>query len=185
MHSYFRPIPFFLFLLAVAYIGWQSLRWLRSAEKKLSKSEKFNSVKYTLMFAFLYWAAATGTTFAIGFLPEAFLSRYYINTGIEPFAPVIAAIGLALGIAFSGRGARWTWLFGLLWLSIGIYEIRGSGSWAHAMETLFAPTSACSDSECLGELLFTMPSVASVAFSVGAHIARFLSHLFGIASENS
>lgn len=185
MHSYLRPIPLLLLLLLFAYVGWRSLRWLKSVEKELSKSVNFNSVKYTVMFAFLYWVAGTGTSFIVGFLPEAFLSRYYVNTGIEPFAPAIAATGLALGIAFSGRGARWTWIFGLLWLGVGVYESRGGGSWAHAMANLFGPTSACSDSECLGELLFTMPSVASVAYSVGALIARFLPQLSELASRNS
>ena len=154
-------------------------------EKELSKSENFNSVRYTLMFAFLYWVAGTGTSIIIGFLPEAFLSRYYVNTGIEPFVPAIAVTGLALGIAFSGRGARWTWIFGLLWLAVGVYASPSDGSWAHAMGNLFARTSACSDSECIGELLFTMPSVASVAYSVGALIARFLPQLSELASRNS
>jgi hypothetical protein len=170
-HRYSRLMPVLLPLLLFAYVGWRSLRWLRSVEKEFSKSENSNSVRYTLMFAFIYWLAATVASFAVGFLPEVFLSRYYENTGIAPFAPVIAVIGFALGIAFRGRGARWAWIFSLLWFAFGIFTVRGDGSWAQAMGNLFGSSSACSDSECLGELLITMPCVASLAFSAGANIA--------------
>jgi hypothetical protein len=170
-HRNSRLMPVLLLLLLFAYAGWRSLRWLRSVEKEFSKSENSNPVRYTLMFAFIYWLAATATSFAVGFLPEGFLSRYYANTGIAPFAPVIAATGFALGVAFCGRGARWTWIFSLLWFAFGIFAVRGGGSWAQAMGNLFDSSSACRDSECLGELLFTMPCFASFAFSAGANIA--------------
>ena len=150
--------------------------------------ENFNSMRYSFMLAFLHWVAGTGASLIVGFLPEALLSRYYLNTGIEPFAPAIAATGLVLGLAFSGRfkngqGASWAWIFGLLWLAIGIYDLRRDwspswsiqrSSWAYAMANLFGPTSACSNSECLGELFFTAPFTASVTYSVGAFIRHSL-----------
>jgi hypothetical protein len=164
-------MPVLLLLLLFAYVGWKSLRWLRSVEKEFSESENCNSVRYILMFAFIYWLAATVTSFTVGFLPEVFLSRFYANTGIEPFAPAIGATGFALGIAFSGRGARWTWIFSLLWLVFGLFTVRGGGSWTQAMGNPFGLAPSCGDSGCLGELLFTIPCVASAAFSAGALIA--------------
>jgi hypothetical protein len=127
------------------------------------------------------------------------LGRYYLNTGIEPFAPAIAATGLVLGIAFSGRlkngqGASWAWVFGLLWLAIGIYDFRRSwnpawstqrSSWAYMMANLFGPTSACAESECLGEVFFTVPLTASITYSLGAFIRRFVFRTATISVHNS
>ena len=158
--------------------------------------EKSNSIRHSFMLAFLHWGVGIGASLVVGFLPEAFLSRYYVNTEIAPFAPVIAATGLILGLTLSGRfkngqGASWAWIFGLLWLAIGIYEFRHNwspswsvrgGSWAYAMANLFGPTSACSNSECLGELLFTVPFTASLTYSVGAFLRR---SVFGMSTVSS
>jgi hypothetical protein len=157
-----------------------------------------DSTRYVLMLAFLHWVAGTGTSMVVGFIPEAVLGRYYVNTGIEAFAPVISTIALALGVAFSGRfrdgrGASWAWIFGLLWLAIGIYQFRSEwspswsiqrSSWAYAVENLFGRTSACSGSECIGELLFTMPFTASVAYSVGALIRQISSRTATHSAHN-
>jgi hypothetical protein len=193
-----RAIPLIIFLVICAYVGWKLVGRFRSIERETYHDADSNSVRYTLMLAFLHWVVGTGASMIIGFLPEGLLSRYYVNTGIEPFAPVIAATGLVLGLAFSGRfrngqGASWAWIFGMLWLAIGIYELRSGwsrswsaqrSSWAYAMVNLFGPTSACSDSECLGELLFTMPSTAAVTYSVGAFIRRLLLQRSPLASHS-
>jgi len=41
---------------------------------------------------------------------------------------------------------------------------------AYLIANLFGPTDKCSGSECLGELIFTMPFTASVMYSIGAYI---------------
>ena len=40
------------------------------------------------------------------------------------------------------------------------------------VKNLFGPTLKCSNSECLGELFFTIPFTASVTYSLGAYIRR-------------
>ncbi len=73
----------------------------------------------------LHWVVGTVAIIIIGILPEALLSRYYVNTRIEPLGPVIAATGLFLGLAFSarvrkGQGAGWAWILGAeSYLAIG------------------------------------------------------------------
>lgn len=194
-----RAIPLFIFLVICVYAGWKLVGWCGSIEKETFHDKDSNSVRYTLMLAFLHWVVGTGASMILGFLPEGLLGRYYVNTGIEPFAPVIAATALVLGLAFSGRfrngqGASWVWIFGLLWLAIGIYDLRSGwspswstqhSSWAYAMVNLFGPTSACSGSECLGELLYTMPFTAAVSYSVGAFIRRLLLQRSPLASRSS
>jgi len=68
---------------------------------------------------------------------------------------------------------------GVLWLAFGIYgETRlWSASWSgettrlqYAFAEFFGPTSKCSGSECLNEVFFTMPFVASVMYSFGAYL---------------
>ena len=119
----------------------------------------------------------------LGFVPEAFLSRLYYDTGLEPFAPAIALTAFLLGYFFShqlfrARAAKWAWIIGALWLAFGIYDETRFWSagwsteksrWQYALAEFFGPTSKCSGSECLGEVFFTMPFVASVMYSVGAY----------------
>lgn len=137
-----------------------------------------------LMFGFLHCILGVAGSVSLGILPEAFLSRYYFNTGIEAFAPAVAVTALILGFAFGGiiskgQGASLAWIFGLLWLGIGILDVRKGwnpawspepSAWAHVKANLFGKTSACGDSECLNELFVTMPFTASVMYSLGAFI---------------
>jgi len=188
MHRYLSPVPWLLLLLFCAYVGWGFVKWVRSIEATTSESGSASSVGHTVKLAFLHWVVGTAASVLIGFLPEAFLSRYYFDTRIEAFSPAIAGTAFILGIGFSGRfkngrGAAWVWVFGLLWLAIGIDGLQASwnpawstqrSSWQYAMVNLFGPTSACSASECLSELAYTMPFAVSVAYSIGAFFNRFL-----------
>lgn len=146
----------------------------------------FKSFVLFLMSTFFHWGAGTFVSFVLGIFPEGLLSRYYPNTRLEAFFPVIALVAFVLGLTVSarfrhGEGARWTWAFGLLWLLFGIHDIRSGWSpswskfptsWDYAMANLFGPTSACSSSECLGEVIYTMPFVTSVTYSIGALFRR-------------
>jgi len=122
--------------------------------------------------------------FIIGFFLEAALSRYWVNTGLETFAPMIALVALLTGyfVVSPGkrqRAAAWMWTVGVLWLAFGIHDTaRGwdpswsheNTRWAYAYANLFAPPPRCSGTECLGEAIFTMPFTASVMYSTGAFI---------------
>jgi hypothetical protein len=136
-----------------------------------------------------YFIAVVGAMI-IGFVPEALLSPLYYNTGIEPFAPAIAFTALLLGYfvsfrVFRARAARWIWVLGLLWLTFGIFdETKFWGpSWSseksragYVFAQFFGPTSKCSGSECLDELFYTMPFVASVMYSVGSYVRTRKAH---------
>ncbi len=131
-----------------------------------------------------HYLVAVAGGMMIGALPEAFLSRLYYNTGLEPFAPTIAITALLLGYfvshrVFRARAATWTWIIGLLWLAFGIYDETKfwSASWSsektragYALAEFFGPASKCGDSECLCEVFYTMPFVASVMYSLGAYL---------------
>jgi hypothetical protein len=114
---------------------------------------------------------------AVGFLPEALLSGVYHNTFIEPFTPMISLTALSLAL-FSSRwirsaAAKWVWTVPLLWFLYGVWEFTHSWSpawdssssrWAYAFRELL--TSRCGSSECVGELLYTTPLVASAVYSL-------------------
>jgi hypothetical protein len=149
------------------------------------------------MLAFLHWVVGTGTSMIIGFVPEALMERYYVNTWVEPFAPTIAAIAFIVGMTLSGRfkggqGASWVWVFGLFCLGLGVNDFQSGwdpvwstqpSSWANAMANLFGPTSACSSTECLGELFITVPFTASVTYSLGAFVRRLMTRTGTISPQ--
>lgn len=117
----------------------------------------------------------------VGFLPEGLIGRLYYNTGFEPYSPAIACSALLLGYfvaskILGGRGANWTWLAGILWLLVGIWDVTRFWSaswspektrWGYMLANLFGPTPRCSSTECLYELFYTTPFAASVMYSVG------------------
>ena len=123
----------------------------------------------------------------IGFFPEALVSRFYYNTGLEPYSPAIAASALLLGYFAARhlglRAATWTWTIGVLWLLLGVHELTSGWSaswslvktrWEFAFANLFGSTLKCSGSECLYELFYTTPFTASVTYSVGACLRKRL-----------
>lgn len=125
----------------------------------------------------------------VGFVPEAFLSHLYYNTGFEAFGPAIALTGLILGFFFSvrvqnGQGAIFAWILGALWLGVGFHGVASGwsptwspekSSWDYAVANLFGRTSVCSASECLNELVFTTPFTASITYSIGSLVRKFSS----------
>jgi hypothetical protein len=95
----------------------------------------------------------------------------------------IFAIGLVLGYLANRvvreRVAYWVWVPGLIWLALGIrdsvryhdpYGARGCSVSQDVINSLFVgDSSRCSES--LAWLLFTVPALASIAYSFGAWIA--------------
>jgi hypothetical protein len=133
----------------------------------------------------LHCFVAVGISGLIGFLPEVFLSKLYYNSGIEAYSPAIATAALLLGYFVAPRlgakAATATWACGAAWMICGIYDTGSRWShewssdptrWSYVVSNLFGPTIRCSGSECLGELLFTTPFTASVAYSLGAFLSR-------------
>ena len=145
-----------------------------------------STVTKLLMCAYVHCLLGAGFSMLFGFLPEGILSHSYYDTHLEAFGPAIAFTGLILGFFFSvrfqnGRGASLAWIFGLLWLAVGVYDAASSwkpmwsiqkSSWDYAMVQLFGRTSACSSSECLRQVFFTMPFSASVTYSIGSLIRK-------------
>jgi hypothetical protein len=123
----------------------------------------------------------------VGFVPEAFASRIYYNSGLEPFSPMIATTAFLLGYfaagkVLNGRAATFVWIIGLVWIVFGLYdETRNwSATWSpqqtrlgYALANFFGPSEKCGASECLAELLFTTPFAASIAYSLGAYVRRW------------
>jgi hypothetical protein len=133
----------------------------------------------------LHWLVAVMGSFAMGILLEGYLGQaLYGRTWIEPFAPFIALTALLMGYVLPSymprrRTATCLWLVGVLWLSFGIYDLmRGwRSSWSpektrfdYLIANLF--TSRCSGTECLYELFFAVPFIASVAYSLGAYVRK-------------
>jgi hypothetical protein len=132
----------------------------------------------------LHWVFLTVASMTIGLFLEAVLGRFWTDTVLEPFAPGIALAAFLTGyFVVSGsnrsRAATWTWIVGVLWLAYGIYDAARfwdprfyleRSRWMYAYANLFTPPPRCSASECLGELIFTMPFTASVMYSIGAYI---------------
>ena len=146
-----------------------------------SSVNKLSLWPLVLIFHFLL---AAGGGMLIGFLPEALVGRPYYNTGLEPYSPMIAVSAFLLGYFLSSRlldlpSARWTWIIGLAWLLFGIWDDTRHWSpmwsvektrWRYVLANFFGPTISCSDSECIGELMYTTPFAASVTYSLGAFL---------------
>jgi hypothetical protein len=121
----------------------------------------------------------------LGFIPEDLLSRFYRFSSIQAFAPGIGVTALLLGFFVSHRFrdlplASWIWVIGSIWFFCGVHELTSSWSpswshersaWEYAKTQLFSPR--CGDTECLYQLFYTVPLVASVMYSVGA-VTRIL-----------
>ena len=132
-----------------------------------------------LLGLFLQAVVAILGSMLIGILPEAFISRYYSDSGFEAYSPAISATAIVIGYLatrkFGHSPAIWVWTIGLAWLAFGAYE--ESSYWYKGLASsrldyiaanFFGPTRRCSDTECLGEFFFTTPFAATVGYSLGA-----------------
>jgi len=120
---------------------------------------------------------AVPVAMSVGFLPEALLSQIYHHTPLEPFSPVIAATAVGLAILSSrwiGSGAaKWVWILPFLWFLFNLWDLARSWSpawdsssskWTYAVKELVTPQ--CGSTECLYELLATIPLTAAIAYSL-------------------
>jgi predicted anti-sigma-YlaC factor YlaD len=127
-----------------------------------------------------------GFAFGIGFVLEVFVSRYYQGSHLAAFSPCIAASAFLMGLLVNRtRKDRTPLLFGIagvLWLAFAIWD-EGRWweySWSHESKTqylihmFFGTAQQCSGSECIGEMLFTTPCAAAIAYSIGAAVGLMI-----------
>lgn len=135
----------------------------------------------------LHFAGAVMISMVIGFFPESLIGeRWYHDTPLQAFAPVMCAIAVLLAIllarSLADKRAIWAWIPGLLWFGFGVYDmlfvhgVLQTGAWAgstpfrYLLDNLFGGPSKCGDTECLYEVFLTMPLAISVAYSVASWI---------------
>lgn len=113
----------------------------------------------------------------------------YFVTGLDVLREIISPfywlwvslLGFLVNIYTHNRSAAWIGILGLIYMGAMVlwdfsvighsdYYLRlPGGPWQYEWNQLF--TSKCSDSECLGELLITAPTLALISYSIGAAIA--------------
>jgi hypothetical protein len=144
----------------------------------LIKSLEGTSFKRAFLIHLMF---ATAGAMVVGFIPEAFASRTYLNSGLEAFSPMIFAVAGILGTIINkeagNKAAMWVWVAGTAWLCLEMYN--ESRSWdfgrAHSraeyiVNNFFGPTSKCSATECLSELFAKTPFASTVGYSIGGVI---------------
>ncbi|MGA3264584.1 MAG: hypothetical protein ABSC47_11130 [Terracidiphilus sp.] len=140
------------------------------------KHSLFHKVGIWLFALFGQFFLAVILSTVLGFFPEVVFDSRIQNTALAPFFPVIAIVALLLGyflhpVVTKRIGATSVWIVGLLWLGYGIWETSSGWSpswsaeptrWSYMAHNLFGKTPQCSATECLGELIYTIPFVVSV-----------------------
>jgi hypothetical protein len=145
---------------------------------QMVNKQRFQVSSLIWLFLFHLFVAVI-CSMVIGFFPEAFAGRYYLNTGLEPYSPAILVTAITLGYLLNRKlghsAAIWVWVAGLVWLTYGIYDesrfwhnTLHSSRLSFILDDFFGPTSKCGGNECLGEFLFTTPAAATLGYSLGA-----------------
>ncbi|HZP62596.1 MAG TPA: hypothetical protein VFB28_04200 [Terriglobales bacterium] len=147
--------------------------------------------EYRPVLVAVHYLIAVVGGFVLGIVPEISLEHFCERIGVGNFAPayspVVPIIGFLLGYFIGGRVlgakvAKWTWTAGLAWLIFGIYfdDLRfwhasaatGSSRVLSVLADFFAPTRKCGNTECLYEIVYTIPFIVSVMYSIGAYLKR-------------
>lgn len=137
----------------------------------------------------LHCFGAVFVSFIVGFFPEGLVEGWYQNTPLQAFVPCMSTVAILLGIfvarssSLADKRARWAWIPGLFWFGFGVHDILfagngvlQTGAWVGStpfrflLDNLFGGTSKCGDTECLSELMYTMPLVVSTAYSLASWI---------------
>jgi protein-S-isoprenylcysteine O-methyltransferase Ste14 len=152
----------------------------------------------------LHCFGAVFVSFIVGFFPEGFVGeRWYYNSPLEAFVPCMSAVAILLGIlvarssSLADKRAMWAWIPGLFWFGFGVHNmllvggVLQTGAWTGStpfrflMDNLFGGTPKCGDTECLDELIFTMPLVVSTAYSLASGITLRLRQVNSTPLANS
>jgi hypothetical protein len=97
--------------------------------------------------------------------------------------PVGCALGFLFNRDFPRREACWVWISGLVWLALGVWEsvrfyhprsAHGCSVTENAINALLVMDGRkCEGDESgLAAVFYTMPALSSIAYSLGAWIAR-------------
>jgi hypothetical protein len=118
----------------------------------------------------------------IGFFVEALLDGPYQYTRLAAFAPWMSATACAVGLCVNRVRKDWiamfVWIAGVSLLAFAIWD-EGRWwdyTWVHEskrqylMDSFFGDARHCASSECVAQIFFTAPCVASIAYSIGAAI---------------
>jgi hypothetical protein len=89
-----------------------------------------------------------------------------------PGFPFQAASGLALGLTLARRlpakAAAFVWILPFMWFGFGALAV------AHTSKLTYLVGGSCNPNRgCFYQLSFTLPLIASVAYSVGAAVSRW------------
>ncbi len=136
----------------------------------------------------LHCFGAVFVSFIVGLFPEGLVGGCYQNTPLQAFVPCTSAVAILLGIlvarssSLADKRASWAWIPGLIWFGFGVHDmlfVRGvlqTGAWVGStpfrflVDNLFGSTRKCGGTECLYELIYTVPLVVSSAYSLASWI---------------
>lgn len=119
---------------------------------------------------------------AVSLVFVIFMDAVFIPVSLQAwYLPFVWGPGLILGFLANRRmlqsTACFVWMPGLIWLVLGTFDQTfhrpNWASWIVAVKEGMFPVSqnGCGTTECLGVLVYTMPAVNSVAYSLGAWLA--------------
>jgi len=105
----------------------------------------------------------------LGLLPDALVPNVYGGaSALGPFPPFTIGVAIASGIVvarfFHDRRAVWAWVPSLLWLLLALSGWNRSGQWL--LDNFF--TNKCGETECVYELMYTVPFVISLSYAVSS-----------------
>ncbi len=157
--------------------------------KNLRSTERAAHFALSATIVVLHFFGAVFVSSMVGFFPEGFAGGWYQNTTLQAFVPCMSTVAILLGIlvarspSLADKRARWAWIPGLFWFGFGVHDmlfagngVLQTGAWVgstpfrYLLDNLFGGTRKCGGTECLDELIFTMPLVVSTAYSLASWI---------------
>jgi hypothetical protein len=99
-------------------------------------------------------------------------------SGLFGASVVAGIVGYFCNRRFGNRTALWIWILGFTWFFTGALELFNawSPSWSQQSRVnylageLFGTVAECGSTECLYELFYTWPFLATVGYAIGARL---------------
>lgn len=167
-------------------------------QETVFESGSLANIKLWLGAALVQVAIAEVLSLFCGWLPDMKFSNYLATTVWEPYAPCYSGAALLLGfyispVVMKGKGARSTWLIGVLWIAYGFFDSARTwvpgwpnepSRWVYAAANLFGTMEQCGESKCMSELIFTAPGAIAIAYSAGALAYKLWRRVAGARSAS-